>query len=44
MQELGFDAYVLDDAQQQPNSGEWELVYVPTVNGMPSFQHPGESR
>ena len=34
MQELGFDAYVLDDAQQQPNSGEWELVYVPTVNGI----------
>lgn len=34
MQELGFDAYVLDDAQQQPNSGEWQLVYVPTVNGI----------
>ena len=34
MQELGFDAYVLDDAQQQPNSGEWQLVYVPIVNGI----------
>lgn len=34
MQELGFDAYVLDDAQQQPHSGEWQLVYVPTVNGI----------
>ena len=34
MQELGFDAYVLDDAQQQPNSGEWQLAYVPTVNGI----------
>ena len=34
MQELGFDAYVLDDVQQQPHSGEWQLVYVPTVNGI----------
>lgn len=34
MQELGFDTYVLDDAQQQPHSGEWQLVYVPTVNGI----------
>lgn len=34
MQELGFDAYVLDDAQQQPHSGEWQLVYVPTVNSI----------
>ena len=34
MQELGFDAYVLDDAQQQPHGGEWQLVYVPTVNGI----------
>lgn len=33
MQELGFDAYVLDDAQQQ-NTGEWQLCYVPTVNGI----------
>ena len=34
MQELDFDTYVLDDAQQQPHSGEWQLVYVPTVNGI----------
>ncbi len=34
MRELGFDAYVLDDAQQQPHSGEWQLAYVPTVNGI----------
>ena len=34
MQELGFDAYVLDDTQQQPHSGQWQLVYVPIVNGI----------
>lgn len=32
IQALGLDTMQLDDAQQQ-NTGEWQLCYMPTVNG-----------
>lgn len=39
MQALGLDAMELDDVQQQ-DTGEWQLCYMPTVNGfhLPSIR------
>ena len=39
MQALGLDTMKLEDAQQQ-NTGEWQLCYMPTVNGfrLPSIR------
>lgn len=39
MQALGLDTMQLDDAQQQ-DTGEWQLCYMPTVNGfrLPSIR------